>query len=119
MCQSGYDCCGVNVMKNTVLAIVFGVLISSVFAETTDLSSISGLAGALKDAVCGLLGPVAMLLVVVAAVIYAVGQVGTSEMRGKAHSWATWALVGAVMAFVIKVVGSMIISQAFGVELNC
>ena len=54
-----------------------------------------------------------MLLVVVAAVVYAVGQVGTSEMRAKAQSWATWALVGAVMAFVIKVVGMMIIQQAF------
>ena len=111
-------------MKNTVLvALVFGVLISSVFAETTGdtsgFESITALAGTLKDAVCGLLGPVAMLLVVVAAVVYAVGQVGTSEMRAKAQSWATWALVGAVVAFVIKVVGSMLIEQMYGVKLNC
>ncbi len=102
-------------MRNTVLAIVFGILISSVFAQTTDgsLSSISELAKSLTKSVYCLLGPVAMLLVVVAAVVYAVGQVGTSEMRAKAQSWATWALVGAVMAFVIKVVGMMIVTTAF------
>jgi len=48
-----------------------------------------------------LLIPIGFLLVVAASVIYAGGQIGSAEMRGKSQGWATWALVGAIISFVI------------------
>ncbi len=44
---------------------------------------------------------VAMLMVVVAGVIYASGQIMGAETRARANVWATAALTGALMALLI------------------
>ena len=77
--------------------------------------------GSLRNVLCEvkkgieeLLGPIAFLLVVMAAVIYAGGQLGDAQLRAKAQGWAVGALVGAIIAFVLYAVGPTIITKMFG-----
>ena len=49
----------------------------------------------------GLLPVIAMLMVVIAGVIYASGQIMGAETRARANVWATAALTGALIAMLI------------------
>ncbi len=59
------------------------------------------------------MGPIAFLLVIMAAVIYAGGQLGDAQLRAKAQGWAVMAIIGAVVAFVLITVGPIIITAMF------
>jgi hypothetical protein len=54
------------------------------------------------------------LLVVLAAIIYAGGQLGDAQLRAKAQGWAIMAMVGALIAFVLSVVGPTLMTAMFG-----
>ena len=103
------------VNAKTLPIMIFGLLIgfNLIFAQT----GIEALGDVFWGAACdvyGLLLPIAFLLVVAAAVIYAFGQIGSSDMRAKSQSWAMWALVGAIIAFVIILVGPALIGALYG-----
>jgi len=61
-----------------------------------------------------IMGPIAFLLIVMAAVIYGGGQLGDAQLRAKAQGWAVMAIIGAVVAFVLMTVGPIIINSMFG-----
>ena len=68
------------------------------------LSSATSLTNSFEQIYCtlsGVLPPIAMVLVIMAAVIYAAGQVGGAEFRANAAKWATALIVGAVLALVL------------------
>ncbi|MCD6279944.1 hypothetical protein J7J26_04215 [Candidatus Micrarchaeota archaeon] len=106
----------IGINRNHLLVLVtFGILVGTLmaFATGNDLGSLVNVFNTLTCDILDLLIPISFLLVVAAAVIYAAGQVGSAEMRGKSQSWAIWALVGAVVAFAIKVIGPMIVCAMY------
>jgi len=83
------------------------------FAETTGIQGLQTIFMGLACDIKSLLIPIGFLLVVAAAVIYAGGQIGSAEMRGKSQGWATWALVGAIISFVIAMLGPSLITAMY------
>ncbi|MFA6214300.1 MAG: hypothetical protein WC717_03415 [Candidatus Micrarchaeia archaeon] len=85
-------------------------------------SGVSALRSALNELCVGLssLLPVAaMLMTLLAAVIYAVGQMMGAETRARANVWATAALTGAMMAVLITVVAPSILGAVYGGTITC
>ncbi len=70
----------------------------------TAISGILKLRTAFETIYCSFLSilpPIGMVAVVLAAVIYAAGQVGGTEFRASAGRWATALLVGAVLSLIL------------------
>ena len=86
-------------------------LVPLAFAATSALTTV-------RDAVMGLycdlktLLPVAvMLMIVLAGVIYAAGQMMGAETRARANVWATACLTGAIIGLLIVVIAPTIMNQ--------
>ena len=97
----------------TLPLMVLGMLFFMNFAFANGIDNLTNIFIGLACDIKTLLIPIGFLLVVAAAVIYAGGQVGNAEMRGKSQGWAVWALVGAIMAFVIAMLGPALISAMY------
>jgi len=98
-----------------LLALVAGVG----FAQPT------GAAGSIRDALCGLkadvdmiLGAVIFVLIVLAAVVYAAGQVMGAETRARASVWATSMIVGAIIGIIIYVLVPPILDAMTGIDVQ-
>ena len=92
-------------MRKIGIFIVMAVMVASVFAATTVM--LSGVRDAMSSLCAGLtqmLPVVAMLMIILAGVIYAAGQMMGAETRARTNVWATAALTGALMAILIAVV---------------
>ena len=67
--------------------------------------------------------PVAgMLMIILAGVIYAAGQMMGAETRARANVWATACLTGALMAILIAVVAPSVLGMIYntgGAALVC
>ncbi len=61
-----------------------------------------------------ILGAVIFVLIVLAAVVYAAGQVMGAETRARASVWATSMIVGAVIGIIIYVLVPVIIGAMLG-----
>jgi len=106
--------------KNSLLAIficltVFTSLGFAVVPPSQDPTS------ALKTALQNLCGglqtlvPVAaMLMVLLASVIYATGQMMGAETRARANVWATSALTGAIIGILISVIAPSVLQTIAG-----
>ncbi|MCC7552338.1 hypothetical protein KO317_01570 [Candidatus Micrarchaeota archaeon] len=97
----------------TIPLMILGMLFVMNFAFANGIDNLTNVFLALACDIHKLLIPIGFLLVVAAAVIYAGGQVGNAEMRGKSQGWAVWALVGAIMAFVIAMLGPALIGAMY------
>jgi hypothetical protein len=100
-------------MRKFGIFVVLAVLMASVFAATTLLS---GVTGAVKDLCTGLksmLPVAAMLMIILAGVIYAAGQMMGAETRARANVWATAALTGALIAILIAVVAPAVLGAIY------
>ena len=105
--------------SSILLALLFTVmLISASFATDTQFQSLTDAICTIKEQATSILGPIAFLLVVMAAVIYGGGQLGDAQMRAKAQGWAVGALVGAIVAFVLYTVGPWFVTQLYGDVCN-
>ncbi len=62
---------------------------------------------------------VSMLMVVIAGVIYAAGQVMGAETRARANVWATAALTGALIGVLIFAIAPGVLSTILGQDVNC
>ncbi|MCX6770207.1 MAG: hypothetical protein NT051_06070 [Candidatus Micrarchaeota archaeon] len=105
--------------KRAFYAALFLVLLVSVtFATPTET-----LLNALKELCRGLrtLVPVAaMLMVLLASVIYATGQMMGAETRARANVWATSALTGALIGILISVIAPAVLGViANGSTIDC
>ena len=83
------------------------ILMAAAFAQTgtyTGLSSVTAAVSALCCGLTSLLPVAAMLMIVIAGVIYAAGQVMGAETRARANVWATAALTGALIGILIYAV---------------
>ena len=106
-------------VSKKLLAFVAVMLVSgTAFAQTTQLQQ------ALSDLCTGLntMVPIAaMLMVLLAAVIYAVGQMMGAETRARANVWATSCLTGALIGILISVVAPAVLQTIAGngVTISC
>jgi len=86
------------------------------------VSGVSALSSALSSLCSGLtsmLPIAAMLMTVLAGVIYASGQMMGAETRARANTWATAALTGAMMAILISVVSPSVMTAVYGGDITC
>ena len=109
--------------KKHLFAIFFLVVITSLMyagggqqaQSTTDAASrMKSIISFVCTVVVGLLGAAAVALFALSGVIYAVGQFFGAEMRGRATSWAMAAVVGAIIAVIIYIVGPTIVDTLWG-----
>ena len=82
-----------------ILAIIALFLSGLVFAPPTD--ALEQALGELCRGVKDLVPVAAMLMIVLAAVIYAAGQMMGAETRARANVWATSCLTGALIGIII------------------
>ena len=101
-------------------ALFLAFAMSIVFAPPT--SPTETLLNALKELCTGLrtLVPVAaMLMVLLASVIYATGQMMGAETRARANVWATSALTGALIGILISVIAPAVLGTIAGGSIEC
>ena len=99
--------------KAVVFAFTLSLLASFAFADdpTSQLkNALSSLCSGLSQMV-----PVAaMLMVLLASVIYATGQMMGAETRARANVWATSALTGALIGILISVIAPSVLQIIAG-----
>jgi len=99
--------------KAVFIAFVFSLLVGISFSSPPT----SQLKSALSELCTGLnqLVPVAaMLMVLLASVIYATGQMMGAETRARANVWATSALTGALIGILISVIAPAVLQTIAG-----
>ena len=94
---------------------------SIIFAQNNPTSKLQS---ALKDLCVGLksLVPIAaMMMILLAAVIYATGQMMGAETRARANVWATSCLTGALIGIIIATVAPAVlqIMAPTGTNVDC
>ncbi|MEM2138481.1 MAG: hypothetical protein QW568_05315 [Candidatus Anstonellaceae archaeon] len=89
------------------------VLASTSFAATSGISAVKQAVNDLCVGLKGLLPVAAMLMIVVAGVIYAAGQVMGAETRARANVWATAALTGALIAVLIFAIAPAVLQTIY------
>ena len=100
-------------MRKIGIFAVMAVMVASVFA----VSGLSAVSSAMVDLCKGLkdMLPVAgMLMIILAGVIYAAGQMMGAETRARANVWATACLTGALMAILIAIVAPSVLNMIYG-----
>jgi hypothetical protein len=101
-------------MNKLGVLIAVAAMLSLAFAAT---SGLTGVAQSINDLCLGLksmLPVAAMLMIILAGVIYAAGQMMGAETRARANVWATAALTGALIAILIAVVAPSVLSAIYG-----
>ena len=93
---------------NKLSLIIFFVLFSiSVISASGIQSTLVTLCGTLR----GIIGVAMIFLVLMAALIYAIGQVMGAETRARATVWSTAMFTGAIMGAVIYIVLPIVLSS--------
>ena len=95
----------------------FGILVVLVLAASVfAISGISSVTSAMSSLCTGLttmLPVAAMMMIILAGVIYAAGQMMGAETRARTNVWATAALTGALMAILIAVVAPSVLNMIY------
>ena len=94
--------------------LLLGLFVLAGFALATDVlggtpTAINSLCTGIK----GLLPVAAMLMIVLAGVIYAAGQIMGAETRARANVWATACLTGALIAVLIAVIAPAVLNAIY------
>jgi len=90
----------------------FLALVSCAFA-VSGLTAVSSAISSLCSGLTQMLPVAAMLMIVLAGVIYAAGQMMGAETRARANVWATAALTGALIAILISVVAPSVLNMIY------
>ena len=97
-------------MKKLGLILLLLVAVGAVYANT-GVPALTAAIGSLCRDLQTLLPIVAMLMVIVAGVIYASGQIMGAETRARANVWATAALTGALIALLIWAIAPAVLTS--------
>ncbi len=97
---------------------VFLLSLASGLAFAADTSTIEAGLCELYNMVNQLLAIVVFVLIVVAAIIYAAGQVMGAETRARASVWATSMIIGAVIGIVIYLLVPMILGTMLPASMS-
>jgi hypothetical protein len=99
------------------LMILMLSLISVAFAQNQAQNNIRSALQTLCFISQTVMGAAVMVLIVLAGVTYAIGQILGAETRARATVWATAMLTGAVIGAIIYLVGPAILAILFGYGL--
>jgi len=102
-------------IKLALFAIFIGIIAAQV---SSDGSSIKSGVCMLADTAKAIMASVIFALIIMAAVVYAAGQVFGAETRSRATVWATAMIIGAVIGILIFVLVPQILQAFGGTELN-
>ena len=94
--------------------LVFGLLAVGLGVASPSTTTIESGICQLYHLTTSLLAAVVFVLVVLAAIVYAAGQVMGAETRARASVWATSMIIGAVLGIVIYVILPVIINAMWG-----
>jgi hypothetical protein len=100
-------------MRKFAIIMALALAMALVSADSSLLSGVQGAMSALCGSLRALLPVAAMLMIMVAGVIYASGQIMGAETRARANVWATAALTGALMAILIAVVAPPVLQMIY------
>jgi nitrogen fixation/metabolism regulation signal transduction histidine kinase len=78
------------------------------------LTTVTGAMADLCNGLKSMLPVAAMLMIILAGVIYASGQMMGAETRARANVWATAALTGALIAILIAVIAPPVLAMISG-----
>ena len=107
--------------KRTQYAFLFSLLLfGTAFAaspQPTDTlkQALSDLCGSVQN----LIPIAAMLMILLAAVIYATGQMMGAETRARANVWATSCLTGALIGILISVIAPAVLHVISNETIDC
>ena len=100
-------------MRKFGIFVVLAVMMASVFAVSSVLGTVKDAMSSLCAGLTQLLPVAAMLMIILAGVIYAAGQMMGAETRARANVWATAALTGALIAILIAVVAPSVMNAIY------
>ncbi|MCX6771117.1 MAG: hypothetical protein NTX79_03610 [Candidatus Micrarchaeota archaeon] len=102
-------------MRKLGILAALAVLASSVFAAQgiSGLSQVTSAMSALCVGLTTMLPVAGMLMIILAGVIYAAGQMMGAETRARANVWATACLTGALMAILIAVIAPSVLNMIY------
>ena len=104
-----------SIGKYLLLTVLILNLVSLANAQASNVTTaMSGLCTTVQS----FLGIAAMMLIVMAGVIYAAGQVLGAETRARASVWATAMLTGAVIGILIYLIVPTVISTMMNLPLG-
>ncbi|VVB58406.1 Uncharacterised protein [Candidatus Anstonella stagnisolia] len=98
---------------NKVLVVFAFVLVAGMLFAQSPLSGVSNALSQLCGGIKGLLPVAAMLMIVLAGVIYAAGQIMGAETRARANVWATACLTGALIAVLIAAIAPAVLNMIY------
>ena len=105
--------------KAIFLAFTLSLLAGFAFAGTPT-SQLKNALSSLCNGLSTLVPVAAMLMVLLASVIYATGQMMGAETRARANVWATSCLTGALIGIMISVIAPAVLSIiAGGAAISC
>ena len=84
------------------------------FAFATPTSQLKNALSSLCSGLSTMVPVAAMLMVLLASVIYATGQMMGAETRARANVWATSALTGAIIGILISVIAPSVLQIIAG-----
>ena len=90
--------------KNSTIILLALVLAGALLAQTSGPESIKFAFQQFCQLMLSLLPVVVLMMILAAAVIYAIGQLLGAETRARASVWATAMLTGAIIAVILTVV---------------
>ncbi|MFA5929725.1 MAG: hypothetical protein WC861_02485 [Candidatus Micrarchaeia archaeon] len=100
-------------MRKMGILLALAVLASSVFAAVSGLSAVSSAMTDLCKGLTQMLPVAGMLMIILAGVIYAAGQMMGAETRARANVWATACLTGALIAILIAVIAPSVLNTIY------
>ena len=101
------------------LPLLFSIGGTNAPTGTTGLTNLKSALTSLCSGLTSMLPVAAMLMTLLAAVIYASGQVMGAETRARANVWATAALTGAMMSVLITVISPSVLGAVYGGSITC
>jgi len=101
-------------MRKIGILVVMAALVASVFAANSGLTGVKDAMSNLCTGLNSMLPVAAMLMIILAGVIYASGQMMGAETRARANVWATACLTGALIAILITVVAPSVLTSING-----
>ena len=98
---------------NRITSFIFSIIILTtiIFAQTTTLEQ------ALQDFckfMYDLVGTVAMIMVLLSSIVFAVGQLFGAETRARANVWATSMITGAIIGILLTVLLPWFLAKMLG-----
>ena len=107
-------------LVSRVKYLLMGLLLFSSFVfATPTIGTISGMICAVYTTLSDLLPILAFVALVLAGISYAAGQFLGAETRAKAQGYAMSLIVGAIIAFVLAILGPKLIVAMYGSQTIC